>query len=294
MTRPLIVLAIGVIAASFAAIFIRLADAPPLVVAATRLGLASLILLPLAWGRVSQEVPLLPRKSLFLALFSGVVLALHCGLWITSLSHTSVTTSVVLVTADPVFVAVASYLFLGEKVSGQAVAGMAVCAAGVVLIGYANWQQGAGSLYGAGLALGAALAVAGYVMLGRKLRRNVGLLAYISLAYTTAALLLIVAVLASGHSFMGYSGRTYLMMVLLALIPQLLGHTSLNWSLRYIPAALATIAFLGEPVLSSLWAVVILHEVPIAMEILGGFVVIAGIFAAFYKKPAPRTPKPPG
>jgi drug/metabolite transporter (DMT)-like permease len=286
MKRPLSVLFLGVLSASFAVVFIRLADAPPLVIAAFRLTLASIILIPIALRRVFTEIKSLRRGEVMLALVSGAFLALHFGLWITSLRYTSVATSVVLVTADPVFVAFVSYLLFREQISRRTVVGLAISIAGVLLIGYANWKNGPVSLLGAGLALAAALAVAGYVLAGRRIRKQMGLLAYISIVYSAAAVLLLAAALGAGYSFFGYSGRTYLMMVLLALIPQLLGHTALNWSLRYIPATLAAIAFLGEPVAASIWALIILGEKPAALEIAGGIIVIGGIFAAFHRAPS--------
>jgi drug/metabolite transporter (DMT)-like permease len=286
MKRPLSVLFLGVLSASFAAVFIRLADAPPLVIAAFRLALASLILFPITCRRVLPEIKSLRRGEILLAILAGAFLALHFGLWITSLRYTSVATSVVLVTADPIFVAFASYLLFGEKISRRTVLGLAIGIAGVLLIGYANWKSGPVSLLGAVLALAAALAVAGYVLTGRKIRKRVGLLAYISIVYTASAVFLLTAALGAGYSFFGYSCWTYLMMVLLALIPQLLGHTSLNWALRYIPATLAAIAFLGEPVAASIWALIILGEKPAALEIVGGIIVIGGIIAALYRAPS--------
>ena len=284
MTRQYSILVLGVISVSFAAIFIRLADAPPLVIAAYRLCLASLVVVPTAWIRSKKELQNLSRREVILALFSGVFLALHFGLWIASLSYTSVASSVVLVTANPIFVAIASYLLFRERLGKQAVTGIVVCLAGAVLIGYGNWQLGTKPLLGGILALLGALAVAGYLLIGRRLRQNIGILSYAALTYSSAALLLLVAALVSGYSLFGYSSNTYGMMVLLAVVPQLLGHTSLNWSLRFVSATLVTIAVLGEPVLATTFAFVILNEAPTITEVIGGTLILVGIFAAFRRK----------
>jgi drug/metabolite transporter (DMT)-like permease len=278
------VLAASVVAASFAAIFIRLAEAPPLVIATFRLCLASLILLPFVWKRVWPEIRMLSPANLLLCLLSGVFLALHFGLWVSSLSYTSVVTSVVLVTADPVFVAIVSFFLLHESITRKNILGTAVCFIGVGLIAYGNWAAGGNSLLGAVLALLASVAVAGYLIIGRKLRSGISLLPYITLVYSTAALLTLGFTLALGYSLTGYSRNTYFMMLLLAVVPQLIGHSSVNWVLRHVSATLVTIAFLGEPIAATFWAFLIFGESPSMLELLGGFLVLAGIFVAFYRR----------
>ncbi|MFC1958350.1 DMT family transporter [Chloroflexota bacterium] len=281
MTREYFVLAIGVISVSLAAIFIRLAEAPPLVIAAYRLCLASLTIVPVAWARSGDELRHLSRQNIIMALLSGVFLALHFGLWISSLSYTSVATSVVLVTANPIFVAIASYFLFQEKLSKQTVLGIAISIIGSVLIGFGNWSLGPRPLFGGVLALLGALAVAGYLLIGRRLRRSIGLLSYVSLAYSSAAVLLLLSTLALGYSLVGYSTTTYIMFVLLAVVPQLIGHSSLNWSLRFVPATLVTIAVLGEPVVATALAFLVLNEAPTLSEIGGGILILVGIFVAF-------------
>jgi len=281
MKRQYSVLTLGVISVSFAAIFIRLAEAPPLVIAAYRLCLASLVVAPTAWIRSRQELRGLSRREVALALLSGVFLALHFGLWIASLSYTSVASSVVLVTANPIFVAIASYLLFRERLGRQAILGIVVCLVGAVLIGYGNWRLGPQPLLGGVLALLGALVVAGYLLIGRRLRQNIGILSYTALTYSSAAVLLLVAALAFRYPLFGYSSTTYLMLVLLAVVPQLIGHTSLNWSLRFVSATLVTIAVLGEPVLATALAFFILDEAPTLTEVIGGILILAGIFVAF-------------
>ena len=187
----------------------------------------------------------------------------------------------VLVTASPIFVTVASHFFFGERLGWQVAVGIVVCLVGAVVIGYGNWQGGLGSLLGGGLALSGALAVAGYVLIGRRLRQRIGVLSYASLTYGTAAVLLVVMAIAAGYSFTGYSGTAYLMLALLAVVPQLLGHTSLNWSLRFVSATLVTVAVVGEPVVATALAYFILDEAPMPSEVVGGLLVLGGIFAAF-------------
>ena len=284
MNRHYLVLALGVISVSFAAIFIRLADAPFLVTAAFRMGLASLVIIPFALARSGKELRRMPGRTLLLALASGVFLALHFSFWIASLSYTSVATSVIMVTTTPIFVAIASYFLFHEKLSRQTGLGIAISIIGAIIIGYGDWQQGGSSLFGGMLALFGAMTVVGYLLIGRKMR-DVSLLSYISLAYGSAAVILITASLVTGHSFSGYPAVTYLWLALLALVPQIIGHSSVNWALRYISATLVTVAVLGEPVGATLLAAFILKEPPTITEIGGGLLILAGIVVAFRKQP---------
>ncbi|MDD5288754.1 MAG: DMT family transporter [Dehalococcoidales bacterium] len=283
MTKRYLVLALGVISVAFAAIFIRLAEAPSIVIAAYRLGIASLLLAPIVLIRSRKELRGLSHSELLLAFCSGAFLALHFALWITSLRYTTVTSSVVLVTVSPIFVAIASYLLFREKITRRILSGIAISIIGAVIIGFNSWQLGGASVKGSILALLGALAIAGYLLIGRKLRQRMGLLSYIFLTYASAAVILLVWSLIVGGSLTGYSGKTYLMFVLLALVPQLLGHSSFNWSLRFLPATMVTIAVLGEPVGATILAFAILNEVPSAFEIIGGVLILGGIAIAFSK-----------
>jgi drug/metabolite transporter (DMT)-like permease len=280
MMRPYVVLALGVVAVSFAALLIRLAAAPPLVIATYRLCIASLVLLPIGLTRSKIEIRHLSRGDIFMSLLSGAFLAVHFGLWITSLGYTSVATSVVLVTASPIFVALASRMLFGQRLGRRALFGIGISLAGAVLIGYGDWIVGTKSLLGGVLALSAALAITGYLLIGQRLRRRMGLLSYVTLTYSSAGVLLLIAAFVAGYSLTGYSSGTYLMLVLLALVPQLIGHSSLNWSLRFVPATFVAIAVLGEPVGASLWAFLFLHEAPSVAELFGGALILAGVFMA--------------
>jgi len=281
MKRQYLVLTIGVISVSFAAIFVRLAEAPPLVVATYRLCLASLIIVPVALVHSGNELRHLSRRNIMMASLSGAFLALHFGLWIASLRYTSVATSVMLVTTSPIFVAIVSYFLLQEKLSKQTILGIVISLIGSFLIGYGNWRLGANSLFGGILAFLGALAVAGYLLIGRLLRRSIGFLSYVSLVYGSAAVLLLLSTLPFGYSLVGYSPTTYTMLALLAVVPQLIGHSAFNWSLRFLPATLITIAILGEPVGAAILASLILNEMPTLSEIGGGILILVGIFIAF-------------
>jgi len=281
MTRNYLILTLGVVSVSFAAIFIRLADAPPLVIAAYRLSLAALLIGPVAWIRSRTELRRLIKNNLAMTLLSGAFLALHFVLWITSLSYTTVASSVVLVTTSPIFVAIASHFLFHEKLSRRAILGMVISMVGAVVIGYGDWRIGSKLFLGDVLAFLGTLSVVGYLLIGRRLRQNTGLLSYSCLVYSSAALFLLLAVFTLNYRLFGYSATTYVMFALLALVPQTLGHLSINWALGFVPATMVAIAVLGEPVGATALAFVILNESPAFTQIGGSILILSGIFVAF-------------
>lgn len=281
MSKYYLVLVLGVVAVAFASIFIRLAEAHSIVIATYRLCLATLVIAPVALIKSRGELKTLSLKEWLLAFGAGAFLALHFAFWIASLRYTTVTSSVVLVTVSPIFVAIASYLLYREKITRRIIWGIAISVIGSIIVGFNNWQLGGASVKGSWLALLGALAIAGNLLIGRKLRQKMSLLSYIFLTYASAAVILLVWSLIVGGSLTGYSGKTYLMFVLLALLPQLLGHSSFNWSLRFLPATMVTIAVLGEPVGATILALAILNEIPATFEIIGGVLILGGIALAF-------------
>lgn len=276
--KPYITLLIGVVAVSFASIFIRLADAPALVIAASRLIIASLVLLPFAAVRSRVSLSKLAVRDLLLMLLSSLFLALHFGLWITSLSYTTIASSVILVTSHPAFVAVLSYFLWKEKLSKLNVLGLAVALVGVVIINYADFSLSSRAIIGDLMAFAASLAMGSYLIIGRQLGKRIDALGYLTLIYSGAGLLLLVVLLMTGERLSGYSAQTYLMLLLLALIPQLIGHSALNLAVRTLPVTLVSVAILGEPIGATFLAAIFLHEIPKVNEIAGGVLILVGIW----------------
>jgi drug/metabolite transporter (DMT)-like permease len=293
---PLLVLAFGVLAVSTASIFIRYAQehAHSLVIAAWRLSLAALILAPAAVTR-RTELTGLTRREAALALLSGVFLAIHFATWISSLAYTSVASAVVLVDTAPLWVALLAPLALRETISRPVKVGMALAMLGGAVVGLSDactWSP-AGlvcpplaefvrgrAFFGDLLALAGAIAAAVYLVIGRRVRERVSLLSYIFVVYGTAAVVLVAVMLLSGQPATGFPPLTYVWFLALAIFPQLLGHSSYNWALGYLPAAYVSLALLGEPIGSTLLAVVFLGEIPSGLRIAGAALTLAGIYIA--------------
>jgi drug/metabolite transporter (DMT)-like permease len=291
--RPvqLLVLLAGILAVSTASIFIRYAQpaASSLTIAAGRLLFATLTLAPFALIRHRSALARLTARELRLAALAGLFLAAHFALWIASLERTTVASSVVLVTTTPLWVGLLSPLVLREPLTRRLALGIVLALAGGIIVGLGGTGGTHAAIAGVGradallgdlMALSGAWMMAGYLMVGRRLRAGLTLGPYIFVVYGMAAVLLTVAMAATGRSLFGLAPATYVWLALLALVPQLLGHSSFNWALRYLPASFVAIALLGEPVGSSALAFGLLHEVPTPLELGGAVLILAGIAVA--------------
>ncbi|MBN1955790.1 MAG: DMT family transporter [Anaerolineae bacterium] len=279
---PHLGLVMGVLAVSTAATFIRLAqgEMSSLAVAAWRLALASLILAPFALALRWRELGSLTGREWLLAVGSGVLLAIHFASWISSLALTSVAASVALVSTNPLFVGLLSYLLLKEKPTRSMLTGMAIAVFGSAVIGLGDLGAGTHRFAGDFLALVGAIAGAGYFLIGQRLRARLSLLGYVFPVYGVAAVALVAVALCSRTQMVGHPPMTWLWLLLMAVGPQIVGHSSLNWALRHLPATYVTLAALGEPIGSALLVWWILDESPTWLAAAGGAMVLLGIAVA--------------
>ncbi len=275
-----VVLPLGLISISSASVLIKLCDAPPLTIAAYRLGLAVLLLLPFTFSQTRSEVRRLGRGDILSAIVSGIFLSAHFAFWVSSLKHTSVASSVVFVTTNPIFIVLVSTVFLRERFSAALFASILTAVCGGLVIAWDDWSGQIGNLYGDFLALLGAVMASGYLLAGRRIRPVMGLAAYITIVYGIAAVLLIGMARINGDPFFVYSGKTYLLFILLALVPQLIGHTALNWALKFFTATWVSVLILSEPIGAAVLAGLILAEYPTAKVLAGGALVLLGIYLA--------------
>jgi drug/metabolite transporter (DMT)-like permease len=281
---PLLVMLVAVVAMSWAAPLIRLASAPPLAIAAWRLTFASIVLAPaFAASRGRAEWARLGGAERRIAVVAGVFLALHFAAWITSLRLTSIAASAVLVSLSPVFAWVFSRAFLGERPGRRQAAGIvvAILGAAVIALGDAG-KAGHAALLGDLLALAGAAFGGAYFVIGRRLRADLGLVAYITPVYAVAAVVLLGWAALRSEAFVAYPAGDWLVFAGLALGPMLVGHGGLNYALRYLPAYTVNVAALGEPVGATLiaWTLPAIAEPPGVPALAGGALAIAGIALA--------------
>ena len=278
--NPSLALVSGVLAVSTGAIFARLAEAPALVIAAYRLGLASVILAPNAWWQARDELLSLRKKDYLLAILAGLFLALHFGTWISSLDYTSVANSVVLVNTNPLWVGVLTPLISKDRLTLLTKLGIVISVMGGVIIGAGDFVAGGQALWGDFLALLGSICAALYLLLGRNLRRELSLLAYVALCYGSAAIILWTSVLVMRLPIAGFSTGTYAAFAAMALISQIIGHSSYNWALKWFSASLIAVSLLGEPIGATILAYIIFAEGLTWAKSLGGGLILAGIYLA--------------
>jgi drug/metabolite transporter (DMT)-like permease len=277
-------MAIAVVAMSWAAPLIRLSAAPPLAIAAWRLTFATLMLGPaLAASPARREWSKLGGSERRIAAAAGIFLALHFASWITSLRLTSVAASAVLVSLSPVFAWVFSRIFLGERPARRQAFGivLAIVGAAVIALGDAS-HAGRGALIGDLLALAGAAFGGAYFVIGRRLRADLGLVAYITPVYGVAAAVLLVWAAGLHQAFVAYPAKDWLIFAALAAGPMLVGHGGLNYALRYLPAYTVNVAALGEPVGATLlaWLLPAIAEPPGLGAVAGGVLALGGIALA--------------
>jgi drug/metabolite transporter (DMT)-like permease len=285
--RVVAVLAVALVAVGLAAIFIRLAEAPSLVVAFWRMAIAALVLAP--FTVVALRRTPLSATTAWPTLWAGALLGVHFAAWITSLSYTTVATSVTLVATVPLWVALFSWLFLRRPPPLSvlfgvliAVAGGAVIAFGDITAARVDGMSAAAAapapLLGNALAVIGAIAAAGYLLLGRSAQRHgLGLQAYVGVAYAIAALVLAPWPFLLGDAYLGYGSSTFMWIVLLALVPQLIGHTGINFAMKHVDPTRVATATLLEPAIAGVVAAWLFVEVPGTLALVGMGVVLLGV-----------------
>jgi drug/metabolite transporter (DMT)-like permease len=276
--NPYLAILVGVFAVSFSSILVRICSAPPLVIAAYRLIFTFLALAPFSLSGGAPALRGMNGRQLMLAASSGVFLALHFVTWFTSLKYTSIASSVVLVTTQPLFVVLGSWIFFKERVPRKALYGGLLAFCGSLVIGATDFQLGERAFIGDLLALFAAVMISGYLLLGRKLRGDVGLTGYTFVTYGASSAVLALAAFSCRLPFFPYPGRDWLIFVALALVCTVLGHTVFSWVLRYVQASVVSVSVLGEPLGAILWAAVFLGENPTPRQAIGGGLIFSGLF----------------
>jgi drug/metabolite transporter (DMT)-like permease len=288
---PLLALVVAVVAVSTSAILIRWSHAPSSVAAFYRVLFTTLLLVPVSTVRYRTAFARLTARDWLVATASGLALAAHFAAWFESLSWTTVAASVTLVQTQPVFVAVGAVVLLGERFNRRMAAGIAIVLVGSALLSAGDFLSGsifagADPLYGDTLALLGAVAAAGYVLAGRSLRQHLPVIPYVIVVYSVCAVGLLAWLLGQGASLGPYPPREWLLFFGMAVGPGIFGHTVVNWALAHVESSVVSVTLVGEPVGSTLLALVLLGEVPPALTVVGGAVVLAGIVLTARARPA--------
>ncbi len=266
------------IAVSFSAILIKDSHAPALVIAGYRMVITALILIPFLRRSHLARIRALDRRALATLGLSGLLLALHFAFWTASLAYTSVASSVLFVSVHPALVAAVGVPLFGERPTRRAVVGILLTLIGSMVIAGGDIHLGGQELRGDILATLGAIVFAGYLLIGRSVRQHMDNLSYSFPVYGVCALILVALAPVFGQSLTAVSDRDWLNFLALAVVCTLGGHLLFNWTLRYVPAAAASVSFLGEPVGAAILAWLLLGQIPPGTSVGGGVIVLVGIW----------------
>lgn len=276
--NPYIAIVIGVIAVSTSAIFVKLTDGPAGIIAFYRLLFASIIMAPIIFTNYRHELRLIHKKNWIFTILAGIFLAIHYIVWFESLQYTSVLSSVVFVTTQPLFIFIIAFFLSQERFSSGSFISLVITLFGSVILLWGDFDLNGITLIGNLLAISGALALAVYLFLGQQTRKDTSLMTYTFVVYIIGAITLFLYNLVMGNHFVGYSSFNWAMFVALAIIPTFFGQSLFNWALKWLNNSTVSMAMVFEPVGASFLAYYILGESIYWYQVLGGSIVIFGLF----------------
>ncbi len=282
---------IAILFISTSAVIVKLASAPAAVIAMYRLAFAILIMVPIVIRNYRGSFRHIKKSDWGFGSLAGISLAFHFILWFESLNYTSVASSVVLVTLQPLFAFIGTYLFFKEKLTLLAIAGGVTAVAGSIVISWGDFRISGMALWGDLLALTACAMVTGYLLFGQNIRKRLDLIPYTFIVYGIAALTLVIYNLVLRYPFFSYPGSDWGYFLLLAIFPTLLGHSLLNWAVKWVSVNVISMSILFEPIGASILAYFILGETLHVMQWIGGGVIITGLYLFIRSYAYKRKPK---
>ena len=277
--HPFIMIVIGVIGISLSSIFVKFSPAPSAVTAAWRLLWTVILMTPVVLGSrtLRQEIISASPKSIFWSCISGLFLAIHFALWFESLKHTSVASSTTIVCTEVIWVSLGFCLFLKGRISRKAILAITVTLIGSAMIAFADASSDA-HLYGDILSLLSAVAVAVYMLIGRVMREKLSTSVYTYLVYLACEAVLLILCAFQSQSILAFGAAPVIVGLLLAIFSTILGHSIFSWCLKYFSPAFVSASKLCEPVVAALLAVFLFREIPKLLQIIGGILIICGVF----------------
>ena len=277
-----LILMLGVLGVSISAIFIKSTNAPANIIAFYRMAITFILFLPVTLSKGRDEIKAIVGSDYLWCTLSGFFLALHFITWITSLKYTSVASSTVLVSLSPVFTALIGFLLFKEKLNKRSLIGMSVAIFGSAIMGLSNMNLGSGSLLGDILALSGALFGALYITIGRGMRKKISTLTYGFLVYGSCSMVLLIINLSLRTPLLVYTKKDYLLFFGMAVCCTIGGHTIFNWSLKYLEANKVSTFLLGEPIGATIWAALLLKELPEIGQLISSLIILLGLYIFIY------------
>lgn len=275
-----LLLFIGVLALSTSAIFVKLSSAPSPIIATYRMMFSTIILLPVLLFHKEnlREMQRLTKKQWLLGSLAGAFLAIHYGLWFESLRFTSIASSTIFVTLQPLFAFAGGYFFFNERLKGFAFFGGLLAILGSFIVGWGDFSIGGTALFGDILALLGAVTITIYFFIGQHLRKVLSLIPYALIAYSTSSIFLLVYSLALGYPLTGYPSSDWMCFLGLAFISTILGQTIFNWLIKWINTSTISMSILGEPIGTCILAYFIFGDKITIQQFIGSVIILLGIF----------------
>ncbi|TCP29835.1 threonine/homoserine efflux transporter RhtA [Scopulibacillus darangshiensis] len=277
--NPIFIVVLAVFFISTSAIFVKLSDAPSAILAFYRLFFAAALTAPFLNKKQTIKVfKEIKPNDIILCVFAGICLAFHFILWFVSLDYTSIASSTVLVTLQPLFAFAGAVIVFKEKMPlGAYLAGL-LAVIGSFIISWGDFLASKEALFGDIIALLACLLVTLYFMAGQKVRQHIPSGPYTYIVYVTAAVVLFIYNLVLHHSLFHYSAAEWMLFLLLAILPTLLGHSLLNWAVPWVGVSTISMSILVEPVGAAVLAYIILGETIHVPQMIGGSIILLGIY----------------
>jgi drug/metabolite transporter (DMT)-like permease len=279
-------LAISIIAISFSAIFVKWSNAPASILSMYRMLFASLLMVPIIWKNRAEFKKISKRDGLLL-FFSGTFLALHFTLWFGSLKLTTVASSTIILSLQPLVSLIGGFFLFKEKTTVPALATMMIAIVGAAMIGWGDGSLSNTAILGDFLSFLSVIAVVGYLLIGQSVVKKVLHWIYSFCVFFVAGVLLAIYNIVTGVSFGGYQAHEWGIFLLLAVVPTL-SHVINNWLLNYVNATTISMSILGEPVGATILAVLLLGERLIGWQIVGGLLTLFGVFFFLLQKQKPH------
>lgn len=277
LVKPYIAIIVGVISVSFSAILVRLSEAPSGVIAFYRMLFSCLILLPVFLKGSIKQLKSIAKKDWLLSTIAGIFLAFHFILWFESLRYTSVASSTVLVTLQPLFAFIGTYFIFKERVTGSGIISIFLAIAGSVLISASDFTAEGKALYGDMLALTACALATAYLIIGQLVRKRLALTTYTFVVYSVCSFTLFIYVLLKNEKLVSYSKYEWILFTLLAVIPTLLGHSLFNWAIEWVSTTTISMAILFEPIGATVLAYYFFGETLGPWQFIGSSLVLIGL-----------------
>ncbi len=276
-TLPYLALALAILSMGMSAIFVRWADAPGPVTAFYRVFFATLFLTPFTLHRCRKKCEI-NKKALIIILLGGIFTALDLALWNTSLFFTTAGNATLLVNTNSLWVALGAWLIFREKLSKAFWIGLAIALFGAALVVGGDFlvhtRLGIGDL----IAISAGLFYAGYFLVTQRGREDFHPVTYLWFMGISASVVLAIINLGSGYAFFAYSTKTWLAFWGTAIVSQVIGYVAMTYALGHLPASVVAPTMIGQPIMTTLFAIPLLGEIPLPSQIIGGITALLGIF----------------